>query len=82
MITPDLVLQALKTCQEPCKDACLHADACEEMHNEIEHAILVSVRYALEQGVSPAIMTFMTGLHVGYRLHQLETTATPKELVN
>ena len=82
MITTEMFQKALKTAHEPCREDCVHADAFQESEKVIEEEIAKCVGYALTTGVSPALMLLSAGIHIGYRLHQLEIEPTPKEKVN
>ena len=79
MITPDLFLQALKRGAEPCEGeaGCIHEVAMTAHTKTMEGEIEKCLRYALSSGVSPSMMIFSAGIHIGYRLAQLEVAPAP-----
>lgn len=84
-ITGDLLREALKTGHEECEHAgpdrthnCVHAEAVGEASAEVDADIQIGL---ITSGGDPFAVWY-AGFHAGYRLHQLLTTATPKDKVN
>ena len=84
MITKEMLTEAIRTGHEPCcTDAgCLHEDATKANIKAIEEEIGKCIAYALSAGISPALMVWSAALHVGYKLHQIESTPVAKDKVN
>jgi hypothetical protein len=89
MLTPQLFKQALETAASICApDKCLLEDAMAD--DNISSALKTEVAKfgltAIFSGADPVLSVFDMGLHVGYRLHQLElesdTTPIEKDKVN
>lgn len=81
-ITPELVKQALDASHENCEAKCIHIDACLANHDAIFARIKEEVAAYLAKGYDPYLGCFFLGLHVGYRLHQLEAEPLPSEKLN
>ena len=76
--TPELFKQALDTAHNSCEKGCTHADA--------EFANIKAIEEKIGEGMmsplfllNPLLASFSLGVHVGYRLHQLETEPISKE---
>lgn len=74
MITADSLRTAIKTSHDHCKGAngCVHADAFAECGSDIEAYAVQSQSSPLAQ-FDPILAAIFQGVHLGYRLHQLET---------
>jgi hypothetical protein len=91
MITKELLAKAIASSHQDCQgsEGCLHASAISELPEEVDEAISGSILSAISLG-SPERApesVFFHGLHVGYRLRQLEyapiaTASIGKEVVN
>lgn len=85
MITPELLRQAFESATAACDEAgtCNHGDAVRANQQLIMVAMGHVVEDCFRDNSSPSFGLFDLGLHVGYRLAQLEADATvPKEKVN
>jgi len=87
MITKELLKRALDTATDNCTgetNGCVHGPAVDQLRKELEREMGIVVAQCLIVGASPTWGLFDMGMHVGYRLHQLETdpTPTPNEKVN
>lgn len=83
MIDKQLFEAALATAHEQCSAApngqCIHIQAINESKDALTKALAVALEVAMEAGVDPATFFFHMGLHVGYRLHQLEYYENPPD---
>lgn len=80
MVTKEQVLDALASSHVECTkshDGCVHAASFEGSEQELnEHVIKASL--VAMSGPNPALSMWFIGLHVGYRLRELETQSVPK----
>jgi predicted nucleic acid-binding OB-fold protein len=77
MLTPEIVKEAIKTAHKECEEApngCVHADALAPAAKEIVEDVIKSIAIAIESDNDLPMMIYNHALHVGYRIHQLETT--------
>jgi hypothetical protein len=85
-IPAELFKQALDTCTDACEadGQCNHHDAIKGNDKVIQQALMDAFVQCVMNNASPSFGIFDLGVHVGYRLHQLETdtTPTPKDKVN
>jgi len=79
MITPDLMRRAIETAGAHCEDGCPHADAFPPNAEALTRAVGMAITAAMASGKSPAAMIFSEGVHVGYRLRELELEPTTTE---
>jgi hypothetical protein len=80
LVSKEQVLDALAHSHDACAknpDGCVHAAALKGSEQELnEHLIKCAL---LSVGsTNPALSMWFVGLHVGYRLHELETQSVPK----
>jgi hypothetical protein len=76
MLTPELFKQAIDTADDTCTETeCVHAKMMEANREHLLEVIQCFGVLALSRGLSPSLSLFALGLHVGYRLHQLEIEA-------
>ena len=75
MITPELFQQAIAKGADPCKgeEGCIHEAAMHANVKALEAEIEKCIFYAVKEGASPTMLVFSAGIHIGYRLAQLET---------
>lgn len=78
MLTPEMFKQAVETSHEECKASptgCIHADSMDmpSMSRVVEFCIA----NALTNGLDPGIAILHAGIHIGYRMRQIETDTTP-----
>ena len=77
MITRELLEQAIATAHEQCGETCIHQEAVGEAKEALNLALANALEVALHPGIDPGLFFFHMGLHVGYRLHQLEYAENP-----
>jgi hypothetical protein len=83
MITKELVERALETSHDACAtDAgCIHAEGVSQAEDAIHKSLLELLTSCFTNPLAAPLHIFYAGLHVGYRLRDLETTPlTPKEI--
>lgn len=77
-ITKELLQQALSSSHAMCdtKEGCIHANAFAGAMEDAEAGIQDAVMSAMMMGdlTKVPFSIFFSGVHAGYRLHQLETT--------
>lgn len=76
MITPDLMREAITSMSVNCEgeEGCPHNDALIANAKILDSVIGAAIAHALTEHKSPSILIFSEGVHIGYRLHQLETS--------
>lgn len=81
-ITPEVVLKAIQTSHDQCKDDCVHSDGFKANHQAVMAFMLDLLMNPVAQ-TNPPLAIFYAGVHVGYRLAQVENELPqPKEKVN
>jgi len=77
MITRNLMLNAMNSAEMTCEAGyCVHSPALRSMAGLVHEAILEYTATCLKQDRDPMRGVFEYGLHVGYRLAQLEQVET------
>jgi predicted amino acid dehydrogenase len=84
MITKEMFKQALETSHNSCDtpEGCIHAEAAADNSDAMMERVIDAVMGAKDTGASPGLGIFYMGLHVGYRLRQLELEPVPQDRVN
>lgn len=80
-MTNELMQQSLKTSHDGCQKECKHAQLIIDNEKAIID-ILVNLLFNPITHINPPLAIFAYGMHVGYRLHQLENESTAKEVAN
>jgi hypothetical protein len=88
MLTPQMVKEAIATSHDLCKanpNGCVHADALQHEFKTIESDLQMMVEGCLAGGHDIFFLfnlIYNHAIHVGYRLHQLETEPISTAKVN
>jgi len=81
MITPDMVSEAIRTSHAACGgEKCIHQDALAGAAKSLsEDMVIITIGKDITYLVN---LIYNHALHVGYRLHEIETTPTDPQKVN
>lgn len=84
MITSQLMKQAIETSDRHCHgESCPHTNAMAEIGEFVFRHIATTGMESMSNGISPSAMIFSEGVHVGYRLRELELeTPSPTSPIN
>jgi hypothetical protein len=79
MITPELVKQAIESAHSACEKDCIHYQGIIGAEKEVA-AMLLATLFVTggAPNANPPLSLFAVGLHVGYRLRELEEAQQEK----
>lgn len=82
MVTKDNMRKALKEAFSQCQETpCIHAHALSENIEGMIDVITAATEEHSNRNIDPTVSSFYAGLHVGYRLGQLEyENVNPKDM--
>ena len=71
-ITAEMMKQALDEMADSCEENCVHAAAISANKKAVAEVIAEGEANVKQYGLDPLLQQFVSGLHVGYRLAQIE----------
>lgn len=76
-LTKELTAQAIKTahssCHTPDNPHCIHAESICDNGNLMNEVMEIAIKSALADDLDPMQGLIIEGIHIGYRMHQLQT---------
>lgn len=85
-LTKELVTEAINTahsanCHTATNHTCIHAKPMSECAELIMEAMAKSLAASDANDLSPATGLLLEGIHIGYRMHQLQVEAEPESQI-
>ena len=77
-LSQQILLEAIKSAHDECKDGCIHADA---LAAQVDNIVTLAALSVVETGINPTVGLLAEAFHIGYRAAQLVQNKRDKSQV-